>query len=166
MSVCVLKEETALHRELSVSAVISARSLWLRQRLQRAAGGETSLLYLSSCSCPLPLISLSSLLFLSSPQAVSYCAPLSIWSSVPGALPLQVCVYVPESQIKLLLIFGAGDHFKRRPTFLVVPIVIYYTIPFLLKAGNATLPFDGANSICICMCGLVSECVCCICLCV
>lgn len=57
--------------------------------------------HLSSCSCLLPLICLTLLLFLSSPWAISYCTPLSIWSIVATA---GVCVYVPETRIKLLFI--------------------------------------------------------------
>lgn len=43
---------------------------------------------------------------------------------------------VQESQIKLLFISGAGDYYKRQPTFIVV---IYYTMQFILKSGNAIL---------------------------
>lgn len=61
--VCIKARGSATERqpctELSVPVVISAQSLWLRRRLQRAAGEETLLLYLSPCSSPLPLISLS-----------------------------------------------------------------------------------------------------------
>lgn len=83
--------QTAVQRKLPVSVTIVAWSLRLRQRLQRAAGGETSLLYLPSCAHLLPLISPSLLLFLSSPRAVSQWTPLFIWSSVAIALSLQVC---------------------------------------------------------------------------
>lgn len=47
----VQQKDSPAQRECSVSVVIAARSLRLRPRLQRAAGGETLLLYLSSCSC-------------------------------------------------------------------------------------------------------------------
>lgn len=114
---------------------------------EQAAGGEKSLLYLSSCSLPLPLISLSPLLFLSSPRAVSYCTPLSIWSSVAVALPLQVCACMCRSQV--------AAHFWSRATFLVV---INYITPFRMNAGNAILPFDGANRICVMRVWI--ECVC------
>lgn len=103
----------------------------------------------------LPLISLSFPFLSSPPRAVSYCALLSIWSLVTAVLSLQVCACVCLSQIKFLLIFGAGDHFKCQPAFLAVPNVTYYTMSFLLKAENAILPVDGANGICD-MCELMS----------
>lgn len=98
-----------MHREANVSLVIAAQSPWLRHRLQQAAGGETLLLYLCSCPCCPPLISRSPLIFCTSPQAVSHCAPLSIWNSVP-VVTADVCVCMQESQIKLLLPFGAGGY--------------------------------------------------------
>lgn len=96
---CIKARNRATERqpctESCLSVVVAAQSLWLRRRLQRTAGGATSLLYLSSCFSPLPLISVSLLLFLSFLQAVSYCALLLCPS---GALFMlhchwQVCVH-------------------------------------------------------------------------
>lgn len=104
LCVSVLKEETVQHKDspakraLCVSydcclippaATVTAASSWRRDISPPAP------VFFS------PLICLTLLLFLSSPWAIYYCTPLSIWSSVATA---GVCVYVPETRIKLLFI--------------------------------------------------------------
>lgn len=145
--------KTAFHRELSVSvgdccsiplaATETAASSWRRD--------------VSSLSPPLPLSSAFDL-----PLSSFFSPLLRLFRIVllcPSGTPFPLlchcrcaCLY-RSHRLSCCSFFGAGDHFKRQPTFLVVPIVIYYTIQFLLKAGNAILPFDGANRICVCMFG-------------
>ena len=85
--VCIKGLPSATERS-SLSDVIAARSLWLRQTSSwRSDVASLSLLLLLFSAFDLPL---------SSPQAVSYCAPLSIWSSVPLSLQVCVCVCVRE----------------------------------------------------------------------
>lgn len=129
----------------------AAQSFWLGQRLQRASGGETSLLYLSLLSCSFDL-SLSPLLF-----SLLLRLFLIVLLCSPGALLLLhctiiagacVCVFVclcacirvmdqVAAHLRSWRSFKADIH--RCPHCNII-------LEIFQGRGNAILPFEAANT--------------------